>query len=55
MKKSFKIKHSSILRILTKWCGELEEKFADLDYFLDRDDSFVMMNGKEAEMNTEMR
>ena len=52
MKKSLKIKSSSILRILTKWCGELEEKFSDLDYFIDRDDAFVMINGKEAEMNT---
>ena len=49
---SMQISSSSILRIMIKWCEELEEKFSDPDYFLERDEGFLMVNGKEAEMNT---
>ena len=34
---NIKIKSSAVLRILVKWCSELEEKFQNPDYFSERD------------------
>ncbi len=38
--KSISINSPAILRILTKWCEELWQKFENENYFLERNDGF---------------
>lgn len=51
---NIKILDPAVLRIIVKWCSELEEKFQN-DYFVDRNEPFVMINGDEVEMTEEFR
>ena len=53
--KKIDLKYSQILRIIIKWCEELEEKFEDPYYFLERSEAFLLMNGGQAEMETYIR
>ena len=39
------IKNPTILRILTKWCEELENKYFDQNYFLDKDEDILLQKG----------
>jgi hypothetical protein len=45
--KSITIENPAILRILTKWCEELWEKFDKETYFIDRNDGFSKGKNKE--------
>lgn len=45
------IKHPAILRILTKWCEELWDKFKTKNYFLDREEN-LRVQEKGGNVNT---
>lgn len=49
------VKHSSILRILTKWCEELEGKFTNADYMKEHLESIETLGGDINSLNDEHR
>ena len=41
------IKYPEILRIMTKWCEELWNKFEDENYYIDRSEGLYMIGSKQ--------
>ncbi len=41
------IKSPEVLRIMTKWCEELWEKFENENYYIDRSEGLTMLNSKQ--------